>query len=255
MSAWPASIREVNNLDVKQKEAIYQTLLPDWLLTQVNVHDPVIQFRCPVDSRTAEVIVKRSAADFDPVFYLHITDTLNNQIMILLLVVNDPDSPRFNIDTDEHGNSTQLGTTGRNIAAEIAAMSAGLAPGQVRSGLRIFRHLLPIFEAFVSRLQHSMFLIEPLAYHNAILFERYGFGYIKGQKEMERIHYEFRPEGHLFRALNSDNPFRQPQVANTVRGRSWAIHDGILGYPFTGFQMYKLVGKHLGTNTFPNAQW
>src|SRR5690606_22485116 len=105
------------------------------------------------------------------------------------------------------------------------------------------------------RLPHSTFLIEPLAYHNAILFERYGFGYVKGQKEMERIHCEFQPGGQLYRALNPDTSFRHPQAATTVRGRSWAIHDGILGYPFTGFQMYKLLGKHLRINTFPNAQW
>ena len=255
MSAWPTSIREVNNLDVKQKEAIYQTLLPGWLFTKVKVLNPLIQFRCPTDSRAVEVTVKRAAADFDPVFYLSIADTFSNQILVLLIVVNDLDSPRFNTDTDENGNPTQLGTSGRNLAAEAAAMSAGLAPGQVRRGLRIFRDLTPIFETFIAKLQHTMFLIEPLAYHNAILFERYGFGYIKGQQEMERIHREFQPEGQLFQALNPDNPFRQAQAANTVRGRSWAIHDGILGHPFTGFQMYKLLGKDLATNTFPNAQW
>jgi hypothetical protein len=255
LADWPTSIREINDLDVKHKEAIYQTLLPECLFTHRADDNHLVQFRCPAGSRALEITVKRSAADFDPMFYLHMTDTFNNQLLVLLAVVNDLDSPRFNIDVDEQGNPTHFGTAGRNIAAETAAMAAGLAPGQVRRGLRLFRRLIPVFETFVRNLQHPMFLIEPLAYHNAILFERYGFGYIRGQQEMEQIHLEFQPEGKLFQALKPDNPFRQAGAATTVRGRSWAVHDGILGHPFTGFQMYKLLGKDLGINTFPNAQW
>ncbi|MBZ0292315.1 MAG: hypothetical protein K8L99_07080, partial [Anaerolineae bacterium] len=64
-----------------------------------------------------------------------------------------------------------------------------------------------------------------------------------------------QPGGSLYARLRDDNPFRQPTAWQTVRGRSWAIHDGILGYPFTGFQMYKTIGQHAGINTFPDAQW
>lgn len=255
MQDWPSSIREINDLAEKQKQAIYRTLLPDWLLASPDMHNHIIQFRCPKGSRAVEITVKRNAEDSDPIYYLNMADTFNNQLLVLLAVVNDLDSPRFNIDIDEHGNPTQLGTVGRNIAAEVAAMNAGLAPGQIRRGRRVFRRLMPVFEEFVRNLQHSMFLIEPLAYHNAILFERYGFGYVKGQQEMERIHREFQPGGQLSQLLTPDNPFRQPAAAATVRGRSWAIRDGILGYPFAGFQMYKLLGKELGINTFPDAQW
>lgn len=262
-SDWPTSIREINSLAPDQREGIYRTLLPDWLQSRYGIDlstltadgHRVVHFRAPTGSRAAEIVVKRRADDLDPMLYLNIADTFNNQIMVLMLIANDPDSPRFNIDVDEHGNSTTLGTTGRNKPAELSAMAAGLAPGQVRQGLRFFRNALPLFEQFVQRLGHDMFLIEPLAYHNAIMFERYGFGYIRGHRDMEQIHSEFQPGGMLYAKLAPDKPFRQPDAWKTVRGRSWAIHDGILGHPFTGFQMYKLIGRHLGINTFPDAVW
>jgi len=134
-------------------------------------------------------------------------------------------------------------------------LQAGLAPGQVRQGLRAFKQSIPHFEKFVKNMGHALFLIEPLAYHNAIVFERYGFNYIRGYSEMTRIHQEFQPGGSLHARLTADNPFRHPDAWKSIRGRSWAIHDGILGHPFTGFQMYKRVGIHAGINTFPHAEW
>jgi acetoin utilization protein AcuC len=35
-----------------------------------------------------------------------------------------------------------------------------------------------------------------------------------------------------------------------VRGRSWAIHDGILDTPWEGPKMCKKIGVHAGTSTF-----
>ncbi len=263
MYAWPNSIREINALKVEAKEAIYRTLLPEWLFTDFQIDrtnltvngQRVVSFRCPAGSRAVEISVKRLASDFDSLLYLSMADTFSNQLLVLLVIVNDMESSRYNTDIDEHGNQTQLGTLGRNRTAEIAAMQAGLAPGQIRKGLRVFRQLVPLFERFVHQLGHDLFLIEPLAYHNAIIFERYGFGYIRGRQEMERIHSEFQPDGILHAKLSPENPFRQPEAWQSIRGRSWAIHDNILGHPFTGFQMYKEIGKTLGVNTFPGATW
>lgn len=260
---WPNSIREINDLDEVEKLAIYRTLIPDWVYSRYGVDREsltvnglsVVRFRCPRGSRALEIVVYRHPDDRDPMLYLNMADTFNNQIMVLLVVVNDPDSVRFNTDVDEHGNPTHLGTTGRNLAAEEAAMKAGLAPGQIRKGMRTFRSSIPLFEDFIRRMGHDLFLIEPLAYHNAIVFERYGFNYLRGYQEMVRIDREFRPGGELHQKLTPDRVFRQPEFWKTIRGRSWAIHDGILGHPFTGFQMYKRIGVHAGINTFPDAVW
>lgn len=261
--SWPHSIREINDLPEVEKESVYRLLLPEWLFTDYGVDSEdltvdgqrVVYFRCPKGSRAMEISVRRCATDIDPMLYLNMADTFNNQLLVLLVVINDPEAPRFNIDVDIQGNPTQLGTTGRNLAAEEAAMKAGLAPGQIRQGLRYFKRAVPLFEEFVKRMGHDLYLIEPLAYHNAILFERYGFNYIRGYREMARINEEFQPGGELYSRLSHERVFRQPDVWKSVRGRSWAIHDGILGHPFTGFQMYKRIGIHAGINTFSNAAW
>jgi len=263
LDQWPNSIRGINNLPEDQKNAIYATLLPDWLFTTYGVDREtlsvgghrVVRLRCPSGTRALELFVYRGATDKDPMLYLNMADTFNNQLLVLLVIVNDPDAPRFNTDVDADGNLTQFGTAGRNIPAELAAMKAGLAPGQIRQGLRAFKQSVPIFEQFVTRMGHDLFLIEPLAYHNAIVFERYGFSYLRGYSEMQRIHREFQPGGVLYEKLAPDNMFRQPNAWLSVRGRSWAIHDGILGYPFTGFQMYKRIGINAEINTFPDAEW
>ncbi len=259
----PNSIREINALPDNEKHLIYKTLIPDWLFTAFNIdpntltvdRNPVVRFRCPEGSRAVEIFVKRNMLDSDPALYLNMADTFNNQLLVLLLVVNDMDSPRFDIDFDDQGNRTQLGTTSRNLLAEEMAMKAGLAPGQIRRGLRSFNQSVPIFETFVSRMGHDLFLIEPLAYHNAWVFERYGFNYIRGYKEMCHIDSEFKPGGGLHSKLSNKSVFRSEECWKSVRGRSWAIHDGILGHPFTGFQMYKRLGIHAGICTFPDAMW
>ena len=260
---YPTSIRAINALPEAEKEAIYQTLLPEWLYTTYGIDrhtltvngQRVVRFRCPAGSRALESIVRRNAGDIDPMLYLNMADTFNNQLLVLLVVVNDPDAPRFNIDHDEDGNPTHLGTTTRNSPAEIDAMRAGLAPGQVRQGLRVFRQLVPVFEQFITNMGHDLFFIEPMSYHNAIVFERYGFSYVRGFQEMQNINREFQPGGAFHMKLGGDNPFRPADAWQTVRGRSWAIHDGILGHPFTGFQMYKRIGHHAGVNSFPESRW
>lgn len=263
--AWPTSIREINNLSQEDKYAIYKTLLPEWLFNRYGLerktlriavdNDPIVQFRCPAGSRAMEITVKRRVTDIDPMLYLNMTDTFNNQLLVLLVVVNDPDAPRFNTDIDLNGNPTNYGTVTRNVPAEIEAMRAGLSPGQIRKGLRVFKQSVPQFEQFVQRMSHDIFFIEPLSYANAITFERYGFNYLRGLSEMQRINREFQAGGELCDKLTPDNPFRVPTHARSVRGRAWAIHDGILGHPFTGFQMYKRIGEHAGVNTFPDAIW
>ncbi len=259
----PSSIREINALPDEEKQSIYQSLVPDWIYSTYSIAKDsltrnggkVVNFRCPSGSRAVEIFAKRDIQDRDPVLYINMADTFNNQLLVLLVVVNDLEAPRFDTDIDGHGNSTQFGTTSRNLVAEEQAMKAGLAPGQIRRGLRSFSQSVPAFEEFVSKMGHDLFLIEPLAYHNAWIFERYGFNYMRGYKEMCRIDREFRPNGELFLKLSNKQVFRQENFWNSVRGRSWAIHDGILSHPFTGFQMYKRLGTHAGICTFSDALW
>ena len=78
---------------------------------------------------------------------------------------------------------------------------------------------------------------------------------MRGYQEMVRINQEFRPDGELYRKLSKDSVFRPENAWQTVRGRSWAIHDGILDHPFTGFQMYKRLGIDANINTFPDSSW
>ena len=68
----------------------------------------------------------------DPILYGHLTDTMNGQVHVLLYILNDPGSERFDVDRMPDGRPTKFGTLIRNLAAEAAALEAGLAPGQVR---------------------------------------------------------------------------------------------------------------------------
>jgi hypothetical protein len=260
---FPSSIREINNLPESEKTRIYAELIPDSIFADYEIDPtsltrqgkPAVFFQYRPGSRAVELSVKRNPADRDPIIYLNMCDTFTHQLLVLLVVVNDPDAPRFNTDIDLDGNPTLFGTTSRNLFAERDAMEAGLAPGQVRAGLRIFKRSVPIFEQFVTNMGHDLFLIEPLSYHNAVVFERYGFNYVRGRSEMQTIDRDFRPGGILHAKLNVENPFRAPELGRTIRGRSWAIHDGILGHPFTGFQMYKRIGIHANICTFCDAIW
>jgi acetoin utilization protein AcuC len=152
------------------------------------------------------------------------------------------------------GRKTRFGTLMRNLEAEKAALEAGLAPGQVRSGLRMLSDAIASFERFVESLGHDMYFVEPLYYHNAVIFERYGLAYQMGRRRMESYHAGFSKGGEL-ESLLDGSTFRNPEATNSIRLRSWAIHDGILGEPFTDVTMYKRVGKSAGVNTTPGCDW
>lgn len=258
------SLAMINQLPSPEREGIYRTLIYDELLDlfgidRVTLCNPQGEAVVRIDASprlgAVEIKIWRQLSDRDPVMYFQLADTANNQIIVLLFVINDPDSPRFGVDRDWGGEPTKFGTLSRNVEAEIAAMQAGLAPGQVRRGLKMSRKMLPMLEMFIARLSHDMFFLEPLAYSTAILFERYGCNYSLGRKKMEMIHQEFQPGGALFQRLDGSTPFRMPGAEQTVRGRAWAIQDGIMGEPFTDIHMYKRIGVNAGIETFPNGVW
>jgi len=256
------SISQVNQLSHQQMLQVYRHLVPLEILLHFDIDPQTLAddeghplFQCQPGDTSVELSLRHVRNAKDPVLYLQMADTPNNQVEVVLFIVNDPYSERFDVDRLPDGTPTYFGTLTRNVEEEIRAMKAGLAPGQVRRGLGVTRRLIPILEQFVSGLHHDAFYIQPLAYHNAILFERLGFSYVTGLGRMEWIHKEFAPGGLLAGRLDDSTPFRRPGARNSVRGRSWAIHDGILGEPYSGVKMYKRVGIHAGVVTFPNALW
>lgn len=259
----PHSIATINDLPKDEKEAIYQKFIPKVLLEKFSIAETFLDaqgrnlLRLECEAGTSNVILDlRHENNFpDPLLYAHLTDTMYDQIHVLLYVVNDPRSPRFNVDRMPNGTATEFGRFKRNIPAEVEAFSAGLAPGQVRRGLRILRYSIASFEEFVQSLGHDLFFVEPLAYHNAIVFERYGFNYQQGRRLMDQIHQGFQPGGYLFERMDGSTPFRKPGMCESIRHRSWAIHDGVLGMPYHDVTMYKRVGDHAGVETYPDGVW
>ncbi len=259
----PSSISAINRLPLPEKRRLYARFIPSELLRRfeipVDFQDPdgrdLLTLRARAGAADVHVDLRHEFGARDPLLYAHLMDTVNGQIHVLLYVVNDPASPRFDVDVMPDGTPTEFGVFRRNLQAEQAAMRAGLAPGQVRSGLRLLSHSIASFEAFVSALGHELFFVEPLAYHNAVVFERYGFRYAMGRSLMERINEGFEAGGAQRMALDGSTPFRQPGAERSIRGRSWAIHDGILGQPYSGVTMYKQVGFAGEVTTFPNGIW
>lgn len=254
------SIYEVNHLPPEQRVRIYRSLIPPSVFTLFGIDrntflnqqgEKVVQFHTPATHGFASIDVKQKPEDLDSVFFLQFSDTpFINNLELSFVVINDPRCERFHIDRDAEGRDTLFGTALRNVAEEERAMKAGLAPGQVRSGLRLLHQFLPIFERFASRLEVSIISAEALFYHNAIQYERYGFGYLEGRKQMEEIDRGFLPQGKLYEYLDGSSPFRRKGAEERVRGRSWAIQDGILGKPWISPKLYKPVGKVVGVNTF-----
>lgn len=259
----PAStIGGINLLPEAEKREIYSRVIPQELLDRFNLPpvdsqrlQALLEFKFNPGATDVEMRLYHELHFPDPILYGHLTDTINGQVHVLLYILNDPDAPRFNVDMMPDGTSTRFGIWKRNIQAETAAMQAGLAPGQVRRGLRLLAPAIAAFERFVASLGHEIYFVEPLYYHNAVIFERYGFAYQVGRRLMERIETGFAPGGDLLAALDGSTPFRAPQAAHSIRLRSWAIHDGILGEPFTNVTMYKRIGKLAGITTCPSCTW
>lgn len=254
------SLKNLNDLPQSQKEQIYRTLIPPLLLSDVRWHAPgcnapAQRYVCPIGLGIVRIEVRRSPVDKDCIFFMQAADTPYGQIELSLCIINDIDAQRFNIDFDSKGKDNCLGTLKRNIPEEIRAMNAGLCPHQVRAGLGLFREFFYGFEQFVGSLGIDTIIAEPLSYNNAIQYEELGFRYISGGQLMTWIDREFRPGGVLAQRLDNSSPFRQPEMSFSVRGRSWAIHDGILRKSWDGIKIFKTVGVNSVMRTFTGHVW
>jgi hypothetical protein len=255
-----STIGGINKLSELEKRTIYSRYIPQELIERFNLPDllenkDLLRFRFAEGSSDVEMMLYHQKNFPDPILYAHMADNLNGQIHILLYILNDPESPRFDVDKMPDGSPTRFGIRIRNIKAEEAAIKAKLSPGQIRHGLHVFKPAMDVFENFITSLGHEMYYVEPLYYHNAIIFERHGFSYQMGRRQMERINSGFQPGGEFSQQLDNSNPFRMSNAADSIRLRSWALHDGVLGEPFTNVTMYKRVEKSAEINTAPNCQW
>lgn len=255
----PVSAYEFNGLPGKEREELLGLLVPRPFLERFSVDPETLRgpdgnrwvtFLCPEGMPFFQVDFRRRPGDRDPIYFLDISSSPYGQMEISFVIVNDPDGERYDIDVDEEGRNTHFGTALRNIPEEIRAMRDGLAPGQVRKGLRAMGELVSCWDRFFGKLGYRFYFLEPLGYNSAILYERNGFQYLSGKDRMVRVDREFRPGGLLCERLDGSTPFRMPGQEKTVRGRSWAIHDGILGEPWESPKMYKTIGVNAGVSTF-----
>ena len=261
----PFTIRQLNNLPENVKRRLYRGLLPPALLTRFGIDpiqwtnankEPAVFLTAASESEKVLLTAQTSSDSYTEFFALELADNSLNGIELNLIVLNDPTAPRFSIDQTEAGEPTMFGTLKRNLQAEEQAMDAGLAPGQIRVGLGGSRFVFEQIDTFLSMLGHRAYFLEPLTYASAWVFERRGFAYVRGHKLMDDIQREFQPGGVLYQCLDAGSPFRKREHANTVRGRAWAIHDGILealDQRWDKIRMVKQIGRHAGVDTFPQA--
>ena len=260
------SIVKLNRLPKEGRNSIYLRLIPEPIFEMFQIDrqtlmnqfgEKIVTGIFPPDENFACIEVRHRAGDKDCIYSCQVSlEAFMQSLYLDFLIINDPFSERFNVDVDEFGRETMLGARSRNIPEEVRAMEAGLAPGMVRRGLRLLKEFVKSLEAFMMPLGMNTITMGAFFYHNAIMWERYGFTYFKGGKMMERIHREFQPGGLLYRKLDDSTAFRRKGMEKTIRGRSWAIHDGVLVEAFDeeweSPKMYRMLGKTFTVNTFPD---
>jgi hypothetical protein len=263
----PVTIKALNSLPENPKLRLYRTLIPLQVLAEFDINLrtwknpdklPQVKLEAEAGSEKVKITAWFGEDTRNEFFYLELADNPYNGIDLNFLVANNPLAERFRTDFDDAGNDTLFGTVHRNVAEEEKAMHAGLAPGQTREGLRCSNIVFHHIETFLTMMAHHAFFLEPLSYVSAWIFEKRGFAYSKGHQLMDLIHKEFQPGGELHKALDGSTPFRQPDQWSTVRGRAWAIHDGILeriDRKWDDLKMIKQVGRQAGVNTFPDAKY
>ena len=215
---------------------------------------------CPPNDTTCLLEIRLSGLD-DTLFSTQISDTGDSTLIDWdFLIINDPDSPKFNTHIDNEGRDTLFGWASRAIDEEKKAINEGMFPGQTRKGLGLTREAIKCLEVFCRIFDIKSIRLEAFFYHNAITYERLGFSYFSGYSMMKRIHELFMPGGKLHQKMDNRSPFRNVKYSQTIGGRSWAIHDGILAEiddetleeGWVSPKMYRMVDKERTMVTFPD---
>jgi hypothetical protein len=263
----PITLWQINGLPENAKRRVYRALLPPELLARFDIEpttwkgpdgDQHVRLKADPKSGAVHISAKKTADAPDAFVTVELADNAFNGIDLNLLLLNDPAGERYRTDYDEADRPTLFGKARRNLAEEERAMRAGLAPAQLRAGLGGSRAVLDQLEALLAILGHRAYFLEPLTYASAWVFERRGFAYVRGHKLMDDIHKEFQPGGRLHAALDGSTPFRQADQWRAVRGRAWAIQDGILAAidaEWDGLRMVKQIGRQAGVETSPDATY
>jgi hypothetical protein len=262
------SILDLNALPWTLREQIYVRLIPEELLARFGIEraslrnaagDRPLRIAAPDDASWARVELRASRDDHDPVLAVDIAMSAFDVPELTFVQINDPAAPRYGVDRDPDGQDTLLGTVSRNLTEEARALEHGLAPGQVRRGLRMLPRVLECMDGLCRLLGREFYLVEPLFYHSALLYERHGCDYLMGRELMHEIDAAFRAGGALLPLLDDSTPFRRPGFEASVRGRSWAIHDGILAGmaagAWSGVKMYRVPGRPAVVSTFPDGHY
>jgi len=262
-------IQKISRYHQYQKEGLYRILIPPSLYQTFGINplnllgsegQKIVRFFCPEGDSTCLVEIRLPGIE-DPVYSIQISDSIDQSSMEWdFLIINNPSSERFNTDIDQDGKDTMFGWAGRNRVEEEKAFHAGYYPGQTRKGFGLTGQTIKSLDLFCGILGIQIIKLDALFYHNAITYERFGFGYYEGYKKMQRIHELFQPGGKLYEKMDDRTPFRSSRSAGTVRGRSWAIHDrilldiedDILAGDWVSPVMYRMVEKPRGMITFPD---
>jgi len=265
-SRLPVTLQMLNRLSDNAKNRLYRLLLPPGLLVLFDI-DPIswkgrgdYRLTLKAESSNGEINISITTKEnsSEELFCLQLMDNNLNGIDLNFIIISDPDATRFSTDSDSQGHATLFGKASRNYKEEEKAKNAGLAPGQVRKGMSFASKLLQQVESFIATCGHSAYRLEPLTYATAWVFEHYGFAYVLGHKLMDTIHREFQPGNRLYNALDNSTPFRQEQQWSSIRGRSWAIHDGILEVidkQWDKLRMIKRIGHNAGVKTSPGIKY
>ncbi len=258
------SLADINELVSAERNHVYLALVPSEVCRRFDLDPvaftdsqgrPVARVEAPRGGRWARIRLLHRGDAVDPTFFLHLAESRFAHLQIVFIICSDPEGPRFGVDLDDAGKATDLGIRSRNFQEEASAMRAGLAPGQVRRGLRLLEATLERIEALALRLDKAALVLEASFYHNAIVYERHGFGYLAGESRMARIHRGFLPGGVFASRLDGSTPFRPAGAGGTIRGRSWAIHDGILGEPWWPPVMHRPLGVRFAVCTAPGIPY